>query len=1026
MSRFLPAFAVRNPVTVVVGFVALCLLGAIAFTRIALDMMPPGFEAPYIWVWVPWNDTTPLESETRIVKPLEEALATIPGIKSMESRARASGGDVELELHGSVDMAQAYNQVVDRMERVLPDLPDDVDRYYVYRWNPSDEPVLWLGLTIPPDVADPFPIVTEHIQHRLERIPDVGQVELWGVDERIVWIDFDREALAAHGVDLPSLVGRLQNDDVQLSGGRLTDRGEVRYLRSLARFGDLDALRAYPVAPGVRLDDVAAVAYRAEPTEDVSHINGRDAAFLGVMAESGANAVDLCRETWRVIHEEIEPDPALEGFGFEPLFDQGREIEKSIGALRSAALEGGLFSLLILFLFLREWRMTLLIAGCIPFSLLITLAILYFSGGTLNLLSMAGMMIAVGMVVDNAIVVVETVYHARQQGRERREAAIAGTAEVSLAVTVSTLTSMIVFLPLILMSEDAMFSFFMKALGLPVVWALGASLGVALVFTPVTTVFLSRRRIRPDPRWLARLSDRYDRMLARVLAHRFDAVLAVLALVALTVALPMQAVGCDEEQEAAPTEFRVRFEVPSSATFTERKEIVRRLEAVVDEHAEAWGVKFHRVRFRGSGTEGWMQVQLHDLTDWPDTAMERDEILTDVKKRLPEIPGVRTRLGWGGDPLGTRTVSIRMLGEDTETLERLAREAARRLEVVPGFLGAWASRDTERNREVRLEVEREAAARYGLSARTVGTAVAFALRGMELPPLWEGDREVPVRARLGEADRQDLDTLLDLPLGARGGGVVPVRALARSQVTRGFGSIRREERRTALSVDVNLGDGVDRGAAFRLAHQALADLELPRGYSWEEGGQRRDMEASDEAQRLALLLSVVFVFLLMGVLFESFLLPVSVIATVPMALFGVWWVLYLTGTPLDVMGGVGLVVLVGVVVNNGVVLVDLVTRLRREGMERSEALRTAGRRRLRPILMTAATTICGVLPMAIGTETFVDIPYAPLGRVIAGGLAVATILTLFFVPLTYSLLDDLRAAGRRWLAFAWPPREVPR
>jgi HAE1 family hydrophobic/amphiphilic exporter-1 len=281
-----------------------------------------------------------------------------------------------------------------------------------------------------------------------------------------------------------------------------------------------------------------------------------------------------------------------------------------------------------------------------------------------------------------------------------------------------------------------------------------------------------------------------------------------------------------------------------------------------------------------------------------------------------------------------------------------------------------------------------------------------------------------MRARLGEADRQDLDTLLDLPLGTAGGGTVPVRALTRSEVTRGFGSIRREERRTALSVDVNLGDDTDRGRAFSLAQQALADLELPRGYSWEEGGQRHEMEASDDAQRLALLLSVVFVFLLMGVLFESFLLPVSVIATVPMALFGVWWTLYLTGTPLDIMGGVGLVVLVGVVVNNGIVLVDLVTRLRREGMERTEALRTAGRRRLRPILMTAATTVIGVLPMALGTETFVDIPYAPLGRVIAGGLAVATVLTLFFVPLTYSLLDDLGAAGRRWLAFAWPRREV--
>jgi len=1017
VNRWLPTLSVTRPVTVVMAFVALCVLGFIALERVPLDMMPPGFNAPYIWVWVPYRDTTSLETEQRIVHPMEEQLATVAGIKNMYARADSRGGSVELEFHQSIDMGMAYNQVVDRMERAMAELPDDVDWYWVFRWNPADEPKIWLGMTVPDHLEDPYPMVVQRIQRPLERIEGVGQVEIWGVREKQVWVDFDREALAAYGVDLSTLVGRLRNDNFQLSGGRITERGSLRYLRSMARFEDLDALRDYPVAPGIKLSHLAEVSYRAEPDDTIHLINGQDAAVVGVTAESGANAVELCRNV-RDTLARLEKKPDLEGFAFFPIFDQGDEIESSIGTLRDTALQGGLFALIVLFVFLREWRMTLLIAGCIPFSLLITVVVLYFSGGNLNLLSMAGMMIAVGMVVDNAIVVVETIFRSRQDGEDREGAAVAGTAEVALAITLSTATTMVVFLPIILMSENAMFSFFMKALGMPVVWALGASLLVALIFTPLTTTFLESRRIVADARWLAWLSARYERGLGWVLTHRFDAVVAVVAVVLLTTQVPMKSVGCSGNDDGEVGRFMIRYEVPAAMTQAERQATVDNIEALVRENWDSWGVEFTRTRLREGRTNGWMQVSLLDKDEWPEGAIERDEILDDVRDELPDLPGVRFALGWGEDPMGNRTIGVRLFGEETEVLEGIAGEVARRLEAQPAFLSAYTSGDTEGTQEIRLDVDREALARYGLDASTVGGSLAFAMRGIDLPEMWENGRDVNVKARFQEADRDDLETLLDFPLYTAGGASVPIRAVTSSQVTRGWGSIRREQRRTGLTVQVDLDEGVEVMQAFGLVEAAMGDFDFPRGYGWEQGSRYAEQQESDDAQQFALLLSIVLVFLLMGVLFESFVLPMAVITTVPMAMLGVYWTLYLTDTPLDVMAGLGLVVLVGVVVNNGIVLVDLVTRLRGEGLARNEALVKAGMRRLRPILMTAMTTFFGLLPMALGRSTFLDIPYAPLGRVVAGGLATATVLTLFFVPLLYTLLDDTRSAFWRWLAFA--------
>ena len=1016
MLRRLPVFSVRRPVTVVMVFLALCVLGAIAWSRIPLEMMPGRFSPSTMWVWVPYADATPQENESALLLPLEEQLSTLPGLKKMSGRAQSGSISFSLDFHRSTSMDAAYNAVVDRMERAMPDLPDDLERYYVYRWNPSDEPIVWAGVSIGEDVEYPYQLAEEVIKARLERVDGVGQVEIWGADPRQVYIDFSLDAISEHGISLYQVIQNLGSDNFQMASGRLLDRGQIRYVRSLARYEDLDALKRVPVGDNLVLDDIAAVTFRTVSSASINRIDGAEGIGVAISKESDANTVSTARAIQAAM-EDLENDPRAQGTRFFMFFNQGGLIESSIGDLLQTAMFGGVFAIIVLFTFLRQWKMTLLIAATIPVALLLTVTWMYFQGGSLNLLSLMGLMIAVGMVVDNAIVVVESIYARRQNSEARDTAAIEGTNDVALAITLSTMTTMVVFLPVILMSENADFSFFMGELGFPVVWALAASLLVALIFTPLTTTLLkgSGADAFKEPRWIVWLNARYQRALAWVLSRRTDTLVGVMAITILTFIVPVKSVGCQDDADGNIGEFAIIYRFPGEFTYYEREEIVDTYEAFVEDNREEWGVEVHRSRLRASDSYG--RTYVHLAEDRDKDMLTREEVIEVAREQLPELAGVEAQIGWSGQGSEEKQFRIVLRGEDTATLATLGEEVRRVIRTVPGVSGALPELEEEGGEEMRLTVDREAAARYGLPAAQLGRTVSFALRGTGLPDYHDGENEIDMYARFRLEDRADMERLLDFPMFSPNTmSSVPLRAMVDTEVATGMGTIRRENRRTAWPITVDVAEDADMPATRQMVDAALAQIQMPRGYTWDRPGDW-DRQEDDSARNMALLLSITMVFLIMGVLFESFLLPLSIITTIPMAMFGVYWTLYLTRTPLDVMGGVGLIVLIGVVVNNGIVLIDLVTRLRAAGLARTEALIEAGSRRMRPILMTALTTIFGLLPMATGSSSFIGIPYAPMGRVVAGGLIAGTILTLFFVPYLYSILDDMRTSAVRWLAF---------
>ena len=582
------------------------------------------------------------------------------GISTLHSRANSDSATFSVAFHQSVDMDEAYNSVVDRLERAMPDLPSDVERYGVFRYNPNDQPIVFVGASLPDEVEDPYYVMTRVVQPALERIPGVAALDVWGVPRRGIFIDYDKERSYAHGVNLGDLQRRLNTDNFQIASGKLEERGLVRHARSLSPMQTVDDFRRYPVQGDIVLGDIADVQLRSALSASINRVNGQEAAAMAIRKEASSNTVEVANAVEKAL-DDLQASPRTEGASFFTFFSQGDLISDSINTLMNTALYGGLFAIIVLWLFLREIRMTLLIAASIPFSMLITVGILYFVGSTMNLISMMGLMLAVGMVVDNAIVVVETIYRRRGDGAKPRDAAIKGTAEVNLAIIVSTLTTMVVFLPVILISDNADLSFFMGVLGMPVVYALGASLLVALLFAPLATRYIGHAQIRDDPAWIQWMSRHYRSLLDLSIRRPVDSIMTLIAIGFLTAAIAFPGVQCSDEDESNINDFVVRFSVPPQADIYERDDIVRAIETAVAERQETWGVRVYRTQLGDGDREGRMWIYLES-----DGPMDRASVMEAAKEHLPDdIPGVQVQVGGTAD--STRRGKTKLTWRSRET-----------------------------------------------------------------------------------------------------------------------------------------------------------------------------------------------------------------------------------------------------------------------------------------------------------------------------------------------------------------------
>ncbi len=1025
LDETLPRFSLKRRVAVLVLLATTVVVGVVAALRIPLELIPAGFSPPFLAVQAPWPDAPAQEVIDKIILPLEEELSTVRGIDSLISVARLGSGRVFMNFKGGTDMDVAYREVRDRIERARPRMPDDLERVYIRKEDQSAIPVLVIGLAIDSELSDPYSLVQNEVIMRLERIDGVANVEAQGLLEKEIFIELDRERTEASGLNIYQLAQELGGDNFSMASGDVRYGDSKLLLRSVARFDDLEALRNRLVAPRVRLKDVGSVSYKEPERKFRVRANSQPAIALVVFKEGQANTLEVA-ERVRAEIATMRDLPRLQDVGIVTIFDQGRVIQESLGTLLDSGRIGGLFAIVVLFFFLKRLRLTLIIAMSIPLSLLIGLTVMFFAGESLNILSLLGLMISVGLLVDNSVVVAENIHRLHIAGLSRRNAAIRGTAEIMLAIIMATLTTIVVFLPVSLVEGQA--QFFLLRLSLPICVSLAASLMVAGIFVPLS-VYLTLKNgetktsivrtgyqgfktaiSRAYEMTLGRLNRGYTRLLKLFLRRRIDLVIVLLVVFGVTVSVAFKEVKIVDSQDEERSGFEIDVHMPRATTLEEAEAFFLECEAIVEGLQEELGLSgwflVHRATY-GEVQGFFTNPRTSDLT--PREATER------VLELLPEKPGVSYYTGQESenDESGEQVHIIALYGEDAAQLDETAEQLEEQLTTVEGVLGVKSAGDPTPN-EVALVIDRDRAQQQGINPQVVAGVVGYALRGQPLNRFFADGKDIPVRIRFREDDRESLNQLKGFFVPTGEGAFAPLSSVTDVSYTQPSQRIFRRDKRVTRTITLELEQGKEKQAREAI-NARVAGFNLPEGMRFGAAPRSNAQEDDLAAMKFAASLSIVFIYLLMGFLFESFILPLSIICTIPLAAIGVGWTHFFAGYDLDFLGLVGVVLLIGVVVNNGIVLIDYVNRLRGEGLPRTEALLLAAERRFRPILMTALTTICGMIPVTLSGASSIGISYTSFGLTLIGGLTTATLLTLLVVPIFYTFFDDASEAVRATL-----------
>ncbi|MEE9382684.1 MAG: efflux RND transporter permease subunit [Nannocystaceae bacterium] len=1033
--------ALTRPITMLMIFASVLVLGTVALVNIRLEMIPSGATMPFMSVNVPYANSTAQDVEERITIPLEQALAGTPLLEELVGTSSAGASSMSLVFAADTDMDLAYREVRDRVERARAGLPDDVEQIFLRKMSTNNFAVAFYGVRWPDGYDDPESIIELALVRKLERIPGVGRVQVRGKDEREIRIEVNRALTEAASLNIFDLANRLGTSNFNLASGTITEGADKYLLRSVASYGDIRELENVVVgANDLRLRDVAEVVLDYPEVERRDRYNGQPVWALSIHKESQANTVEVC-ERIKAVFAEAREDPRLQAFSFEAFFVQGDTILSSLRQVTDAGMQGGGLAFIVLLLFLRRMRLTLVIAASIPLSMFFALPVMYFSGQTINLVSLIGLMICIGLVVDNSVVVAENIARYRSRGIGRFAAALHGTSEVALPIALATMTTLVVFLPASLLSSGPT-QFYLIRMVTPVCVSLLASLFVAIVLIPLAAAFLfdsnARRRpgadpgqrqgliallLRADAAWksvlgwvyettVGRLNRAYGRLLRVSLRRRADVMMvALLAMMSIAIpADPETGVKMAVEGNLGSRQIRINYEIPAYISMHESDLFVARLETWFGEHRSGYGGSGEYINL----VAGFATVIIFFDDPEPGDPPYR-EVGKKVFEQLPAPPGWTKRSDFGeSDGGGSSSFPVAIYGDDHDTVQATAERLERALVQIEGVTSVvGAAQDTSRRDELELSVDRVLAERFGISAGMVANTVGSALRGQMLPRYHAPDREVDVRIAYREADREQLRDLMQFKVATAAGTMVPLQTLTRATVDRGQASLVRNNKRVAARVNLEL-DQDDRQATVARVQALLDTFAVPKGVSFDDEAESREVGKQLEDMLFALALGFVFIFLLMGFLFESFVLPLSVVPSIPLSAVGVWWFLYLTGSDVDPLASIGILLLLGVVVNNGIVLVDFINNARKQGLPRVEAIVQAGSQRFRPILMTALTTVGGMFPLAFSDGPTEGLPYGAFGKTLVGGMTTATILTLVVVPVCYTFFDDLGEAVRVW------------
>jgi len=1004
------------------------ILGVISLIRLPVDLMPD-ISYPTLSISCNYENASPEEIEELITRPIEEAMSAVPGAEEVSSISMEGRGTVRVTFSWGTDLDAAANDIRDRLDRVIPRLPDDADRPRLRKFDLANFPILILGVSSKLDPVQLRLIIEDQVKYRLERVPGVAAVDIWGGLEREIHINIEADKVKALGVPLNQIIRRIREGNINIPAGTI-DHGNLEVtVRTSGEYSSLDQIRDTVVAirenVPIQIGEIAEVEDSWRKVTRIVRVNGVPGLRLSVNKQSGKNTVEVARG----VHKELEliarDIPHIEIIS---IIDTSDYIQRSIANVGSSAVYGGILAVLVLLLFLRNLNSTFIIATAVPVSIIATFALMYFSGFTLNLMTLGGLALGIGMLVDNAIVVLENIYRMRESGESPEQAAILGTEEVSSAIVASTLTTMVVFLPLIFVR--GMSGVMFKQLSIVVSFSLLCSLAVALTVVPMLSArilrvpdkgdtlkkTLGQKIFRASSRIFTLLETKYKHILHVALSHR--ALVVVIALMVLGGSLALiPLIGVELMPSADESEVRVTGEMQIGSRLDVLDGKFEQIEAIVRKSVPEIKNVVTRIggsSWRGTGSHtGRVRIALKPQSQ---RSRSSEQIADHLRDKLSNIPGVlvRTRAGQGLFLLRMGSsdadkVEVEVRGHDLEIADVLAQQVKKIVENVEGITDAKVSRESGRPEEVVI-IDRQKAADMKLTVSDIANALQTIISGTQAGNFRELGDEYVIRVKIKEAERMNLKDILDLTLTNTDGQAVVLRNVVEIKPRSGPVLVQRKDQERVVIISANIS-GRDMGSVLSDIREQVRSVPAPQGFSILLGGDYEEQQEAFKELLLSCVLALVLVYMVMACQYESLRDPFVVMFSVPLAAIGVTIMLFLTGTTFNIQSFIGCIMLGGIVVNNAILLVDHTNLLRRSaGMPLRDAIAEAGRRRLRPILMTAMTTVTGLIPLALGLREGGE-AQAPMARAVIGGLLSSTLITLVFVPVIYSIFEK-GAAGK--------------
>ncbi len=999
--------AVKRPIATTMVFLIVIVLGLMSFRFLAIDLLPE-IDFPRLSIGIGYPNVGPEEIETIITDRIENAVSSVSNMEKLISTSYEGYSWISLQFTQGTNIDEAANDVRAALDRIRNDFPPEVESPRIMKFDPDNFPVVILGARSEMDMEKLTRILEREIAQRFEQVPGVGSVDVWGGVYREIQINLNRDRLSSCGLTAKDVQQALRRENITLPGGDMREGLSDIYVRTSGEFKSVKQIAETIITvvdrKPVRVRDVAEVIDGYEDMDRLIKIDGMLMLRMGIRKQSGANTVAIAEKA-RAVMEQINME--REDLELLMVIDQSDFIKSSIRNVQNSAIWGGLLAVVILYIFLRNGSTTFIIALSIPISLIATFSLLYFSGLTLNQMSFGGLALGIGLIVDNAIVVLENIVRHREKSSPPEESALTGTGQVAGAIVASTLTTTVIFIPVVFMKTVSGMLF--KELALVVVFSLLCSLFVALTLVPMLgSRFLTVRKDNSDENrysgWLKKLENFYLGLLEKTLERKKVVFLTTLTLLAGAMMLwPLIPVELAPQTDA--DEISVDLEMAQGTNIAVVSKYLNELERLVREVTPMDQVRHISVEVR----HGDAEVELA-LKSAGERSVNSFELADKIRKHVSgKIPGAELRVSaqtglWILRRLfgsgGSEAVQVELRGYDIDLAEHIAKDIKKSMETISEVEDVRISR-REGRPEQNLIVDREKAADLGLSVSEIADIVQTNVGGGRAGVFRERGDEFPITVRLRPEDRLSALDLRNIPIRTGSGDVIPVSSVVSAERRRSPTEIERINSQRVTYITANLESGTALGDAVKKIRAELKKINLPEGFSVVFGGEFEEQQKAQRDFMLSVIMALVLVYMLMAALFERFIDPLIVMVSVPLALIGVVPVLLLTGTSLNIQSLMGIIMLIGIVVNNAIVLVDYINLMRRERhLEVKEAVILSAGRRLRPILMTTSTTVLGMLPLAFGTGAGGEIQ-AALARAVIGGLSVSTLITLLLIPSVY-------------------------